>query len=112
MAILMNMVAQPDILERVPGLLEELLGQPVRRVDQPDGVDLLVSVGPHVFAVAAKSDSRAGSVSRATESARAAAAAADAQAVALVVVPFMGDVGRVSANRRGSATLTSPATPT
>ncbi len=101
MAILVNMVAESDILDRVPGLLQELAGLPVERADRVEWADLILNVGPHVFAVEAKSDSRAGPVSQAAQSALAAAKRVGARAVPLVAVPFMGEVGRGICNRAG-----------
>ncbi len=87
------MVAKEDILDRVPGLLEELVRLPARRVKRRADADLVLRVGSHVFVIEAKSSSRAESIAQAADSARSAAAAVSGEAIALVVVPFMGELG-------------------
>lgn len=95
------MVTENDILDQVPDLLAELAKLPVRRVKWQDNADLAVRVGPHLLIVAAKADSRAGMVAQAAEHAREAAKKARATAIPLVVVPFMGEVGRKICQDRG-----------
>ena len=97
------MVSENDILHRVPDLLSELSGLPVERTGQVDGADLLLHLGPHTIAVQAKCDSRAGSVAQAAQNARAAAERSGSQAIALVAVPFMGDVGKTICKEEGVA---------
>ncbi len=97
------MVAVSDILDRVPDLLAELADLPVERAGQVDWADLLLRLGLHTIAVQAKCDSRAASVAQAAQSARAAAERSGSQAIALVAVPFMGDVGKTICREEGVA---------
>lgn len=87
------MVAKEDILDRVPGLLEELAGLPARRLKRSGSADMVLRMGSHVFVVVAKASSRAESIAQAAHSARSAAAAVSDEAIALVAVPFMGELG-------------------
>lgn len=103
MPILVIMVAVSDILDRVPDLLSELSGLAVETAGKLDGADLLLRLGSHSIAVVAKRDSRAGSVSQAAKSARDAAKRAGPRVLALVVVPFMGDVGKRICKKEGVA---------
>ena len=95
------MVTVSDILERLPDRLAELAGAAVRRARRVDGADLMLRVGPHLVAVAGRADSRAGSVSQAAQSALAAVERAGRDAIALVAVPYMGEVGRNICQREG-----------
>lgn len=96
----MMMVTENDILERLPDLLAELAGLPVKSVRQRENADLLLRLGPHLLAVEAKTNSRAGLVAQAAENARQAAGKGKA-AIPLVAVPFMGEVGRKICREHG-----------
>ena len=87
------MAPDRDILERLPALLTELTKLPVRSTKPGAADDLLVQLGPYLIAVEAKSNSRAAAVAQAAQAARAAAKRAGRQAIPLVAVPYMGDVG-------------------
>jgi Transcriptional regulator, AbiEi antitoxin, Type IV TA system len=87
------MVVKEDILDRVPELLEELVGLPARRMKRKPNTDLVLRVGSHVLVIQAKSSLRAESIAQAVDSARSAALTVSAKAIALIVVPFMGELG-------------------
>jgi hypothetical protein len=94
------MIAEDDILERLPGLLVELTKLPAKSAKPVGERDSLVRIGPYLVAAAAKSNSRAATVAQAALAARAAAKRAGRKAIPLVVVPFMGDVGaKICADR-------------
>jgi hypothetical protein len=97
----MIMVTKSDILERLPDLLAELAGLPVKSVRQGENADLLLRLGPHLLAVEARTNSRAGLVAQAAENARQATGKGRAAAIPLVAVPFMGEVGRTICREHG-----------
>lgn len=95
------MIADEDIVARLPGLLADLAGLPLRRVRRHENVDLLVRLGPHLLVVMVKANSRAGAIAQAAEDARDAARRLKVAAIPLVAVPFMGGVGRGICQERG-----------
>lgn len=88
------MITEADILDQFPGLLADLAKLPVKNVKRGRATDLLLRLGPHLVAVEAKTTSRAGAIAEAAQQARAAAEGAKPRAIPLVVVPFMGGIGR------------------
>lgn len=88
------MITEDDILDQLPDLLADLAKLPVKNVKRGGAADLLLRLGPHLMAVEAKANARAGAVAQAAQQARAAAEGAKVRAIPLVAVPFMGDIGR------------------
>lgn len=93
MPILVNMAAIKDILDQVPELLEALVGLRAHRGRQDADADLVVRVGPHLFVVEAKPRSSAESVGPAAERVKQASRGVRKDAIPLVAVPFMGELG-------------------
>ncbi len=87
------MNADPDILDSLPSLLADLTALRVSAIKNGTSADRVLRLGSLVLAVVAKPNSRAAAVAQAAEDARAAAKHAGPQAIPLVAVPFMGEVG-------------------
>jgi hypothetical protein len=88
-------------LDRVRQFLEEATAEPVEEASLPAGeaVDLVLRAGSNVFLVQAKQSSSAASVVMAARQLHAVVAASSAtpdslQVAPLLVVPYMGEVGR------------------
>lgn len=88
------MLTVNDILDRVPGLLKQITGLPVKRAQSNGAADLALRVGSHILVVEAKSNSRAGAVAQAAQIVSDAAKRAGQHAIGLVAVPYMGEVGK------------------
>lgn len=65
-----------------------------RREPQSQAADAVVEVGKHFFVVEIKSSGAAAAVSQAAEQVRDYAASVSKRAIPIVVVPYMGEVGR------------------
>ena len=89
------MVSEQDILRQVPELLAELAAvQPEFELVRGEGADLVIRLGNRLLVVEAKSNSQAGAVSDAAEQAAHAARQIGADAIGVVAVPFMGELGQ------------------
>jgi hypothetical protein len=88
------MITEQDILDRAPDLLARLSGMQVQPHPQHHAADLVLRLGDRILILQAKSNSHAGPVAAAAEAAARAAAQLDPNAAGVVVVPFMGELGR------------------
>lgn len=90
------MPRERDILDRLPGLLEQVSGLRLENVDlQPaSGADALICLGGRTLVIEVKANARAGVLSQAAREIAALARQHGAEAVPLLAVPYMGDVGR------------------
>lgn len=90
------MVTDQDILRQVPRLLTDLSGVEPEAVGRPedDAADLVLRLGGRILVVEAKRNASAGVLVEAAKHASSVAARFGADAVAVLAVPFMGDVGR------------------
>ncbi len=89
------MVATQDILLRVPDLLAELSGlSPTRRADMNGEACLVLQLGDRVLVIEPKSSSGAGVIASAAQHVAGAARRFGPDAVPILAVPFMGEVGR------------------
>ena len=99
-----NRILGQRLNEAVPKRLAELLAvlpgrvkvhrEPTAGRGKPTRVDMLVSVGEHLFAVECSASGQAASVAMAARSAREFVQQLGKKSIPLVVVPYMGDVGR------------------
>jgi DNA-binding MarR family transcriptional regulator len=104
----MDSVSHETLLKEAPRRLAELLAIPTDglKVDhevnvQNGHVDLTIRSGNQVFVVECKSTGQAASVAMAARQARGFAKAWRKAAIPLVVVPFMGEVGRQLCEEEG-----------
>jgi len=72
-----------------------------QRVPRSRAADVVLEVGKHVFVVESKSSGAAATVSDAAEQVRAHAATVSKNAIPLVVVPYMGELGRKRCEQAG-----------
>ena len=72
-----------------------------RKVPRSRAGDAVLEVGKHVFVVESKSSGAAAAVSQAAERVRAYAATVSKNAIPIVVVPYMGEVGRKRCEQAG-----------
>lgn len=93
MPILVNMASAEDILDRVPALLEALVGSRACSRRREADADLVLRVGTHLFVIEAKSKSSADSVGPAAKRVQQVVRDLSEEAIPLVVVPFMGELG-------------------
>jgi Transcriptional regulator, AbiEi antitoxin, Type IV TA system len=90
------MLRESDILREIPGLLADLTGVVPETVgvDPPKGADLLVRLGEHLLVIDVKTSARAGVLSEAAHRVAQTARELSPKAIAILAVPFMGEVGR------------------
>ena len=88
------MITELDILKRLPSLLAEQTGLPVNQVEWPGQADIYLQVGQHLFVVEAMNQSQAGRIENAAQQAKHEAHCENEQAVPLIAVPFMGELGQ------------------
>ena len=81
-------------LLHVPRSRVKVQREPTARRAKPERVDMLISVGDLHFAAECKGSGQAASVAMAARSAREFAEQFKRKSIALVVVPYMGEVGR------------------
>ncbi len=90
------MVDEADILRRIPELLGDLSGltpEPLSK-GKSKAADVVVRLGGRLLVVEARSNSRAGVMAEAAQRVVSLAHQFGPEAVPLIAVPFMGDVGR------------------
>ena len=93
-------VLEEQVLDEIRGRLEALIRQPVREVKRPSHnksgatADLVLQVGPHLIVVEIKLSGEAARVAQAVKNVKSAIAELEKEAIPLVVVPFMGEVGQ------------------
>ncbi len=104
----MDVPGKKRALERAVERLEELVGLgptlPAYGRSSP-GVDALVEVGPHFFLITWRADSSPGKLLPAIDRLMRAARASSGEAIPLVVVPYMGEMGRQQCEEAGVAWL-------
>ncbi|MGE3966462.1 MAG: hypothetical protein AB7I09_20370 [Planctomycetota bacterium] len=94
-----------DILDQLPDLLEELAGVRPERVEfcPPSGADSVLQLAGRVLVVEAKANARSGVLAEAAREVVSKAREHGSDAVPLLVVPYMGDVGRRICEEAGVA---------
>jgi hypothetical protein len=94
----MKAPSEREAIRQVSEMLAEWLGVDAkdisRREPQSQAADDVVEVGKHFFVVEIKSSGAAAAVSQAAEQVRDYAASVSKRAIPIVVVPYMGEVGR------------------
>lgn len=105
--------AQTHAVHDVRNRLAELLGLPIDamrlhpefHLPQGDVVDAIVKAGPHTFVIEWRATGATGPVAMAAEQVRRYAHAFGGEAIPLVAVPYMGEVGRRRCNEAGVSWL-------
>ncbi len=99
------MPREQDILEELPELLEELSGLRPEVVDlrPSSGADSVIRLGGRVLVVDAKANARSGVLSEAARAVACRAREHGSDAVPLLAVPYMGEVGRRICEEAGVA---------
>lgn len=95
----MDLLSEKQIVHQVVEMLAELLSVPagkvrLRSAPRTAGADTIAQVGAFTFVIERKGSGAAGPVATAVEQVRRYATAVGDQAIPLVVVPYMGEVGR------------------
>jgi len=110
----MKLPSEQQVVRQAVDMLAALAEIPADRADVEVGrepsregqaVDALAHVGPYTFAIEVKSSGAAAPVSAAIEQLRRYADAAGPDVIPLLVVPFMGEVGRKRCEEAGVAWL-------
>lgn len=101
------MPRERDILEELPKLLEELAGVRPERVElrPSSGADAVIHLAGRVLVVEAKANARSGVLAETARKIVSKAHEHGSGAVPLLVVPYMGDVGRRICEEAGVAYL-------
>jgi hypothetical protein len=94
----MKAPSEKEAIRLVSEMLAEWLGVDAtdisRREPQSQAADVVVAAGKHVFVLEIKSSGTAAAVSQAAERVRDYAGSVSKRAIPIVVVPYMGEVGR------------------
>jgi hypothetical protein len=94
----MKAPSEKEAIRQVYEMLAEWLGVNAedisRKEPQSHAADVVVEAGKHVFVLEIKSSGAAAAVSQAAERVRDYAASVSKRAIPIVVVPYMGEVGR------------------
>ena len=93
---LVNMLREQDILDELPELLRQVSGLELDAFDlrSESGADAVVHLGGRILVVEAKTNARAGVLTEAAREISSFARRYGPEAVPVLAVPFMGDVGR------------------